>query len=300
MKSTYFIILIALFVIIPHVNALNIVVTFPSLYKDIKQIAPDDNVYALAINSDPHQYQLRPEDFEALKKADLIISTAHTPYELKIEELVKSGEIKAKLIEIPKINGIKILKNPETGQPNLHMPIYDPENYKVFLKFVAETLQSLNPDGDYVKRAEIIAKEVDKIVKKTKRINTTAIGDFPFTQNAVSWLGVEVKYLVIKESNLPATPEISKIRDLIEKGKVGLVVITKPVKSKPSRYLLELAEENGVPVLYVYSPLVNKSILERLEDISNNYTSMNEAKKAPGFELIIALISLFVLWRKKT
>ena len=68
-------------------------------------------------------------DVAKLREADVIVSTTHAPFETQIVEMVKSGEIKARLVEILRIKGIKILKNPAISTPNYHWPIYDPSNY---------------------------------------------------------------------------------------------------------------------------------------------------------------------------
>ncbi|MEM1703052.1 MAG: zinc ABC transporter substrate-binding protein, partial [Zestosphaera sp.] len=107
-------------------TGITIVVTFPNLADDVNLIMCDsDRVYSLLPPSiDPHDYSLTPADVKLLEQADLIISTAHTHFELRISELRDQGVIKAVVIEIPKVSGIKLLQNPSTGLPNLHMPIY--------------------------------------------------------------------------------------------------------------------------------------------------------------------------------
>ncbi|MET1100861.1 MAG: zinc ABC transporter substrate-binding protein, partial [Pyrodictiaceae archaeon] len=115
-------------------KGLLIVTTFPNLVWDIKQlVCKDDRVKSIVpLGVDPHEYQLTPSDIQLLAKADIIVSTAHTPFEEDIRSLTLEGKLYATLIEIPRIPGIRILRNPVTGQPNYHMLIYDPENYKIF------------------------------------------------------------------------------------------------------------------------------------------------------------------------
>jgi len=291
----WILILIGLTLVISNANGLNIVVTFSNLKEDVKLIAPNDTVISITKPGvDPHSYQLTPEDVATLKRADVIISTAHTPFEIKIRELVESGEIKAELIEIPKIPGIKILKNPATGLPNLHMPIYDPHNYEVFLRFVAEKLSQLNPKGNYRERAERICKQIDEIVANTKKLNAVAVADLPVVQYAVNWLNVSIRYLLIKEPGLPALPEDIQT---IEKSMndIQLVVVT-DTNSKASQMLRSLAEEKGKPVLVVPSPIADESILEKLKVISEeaNNLKVQKAEKSPGFAVLTALFGMAV------
>jgi zinc/manganese transport system substrate-binding protein len=267
---------------------LKIVVTFPSLKEDLKAIAPNDSIYAIPAFS--HDYQLTPVDVEQIKSADVIVSTAHMHFELKIREVVESGEIKAELIEIPKIKGIKLMKNPETGQINLHMPIYDPQNYKTFIFYTAGILQKLNPKGNYVERAEEVTKEVDEIVKNAKKLNVKAVADYPYTPYAVGWLNVSVVHLIVKEYSLPTSPDVKNIFE----EDIGLVVVTKPLSAK-SEVLIDFAREKGIPILYVDSPLVEKSIPEKLRSFS-----LEEPKKTPGFDLTLVISALLLAlgWRK--
>ena len=64
-------------------------VSFPNLAYDVGLLAcEDDRIVSLApAGSDPHEYQLTPEDVELLRRADLIISTGHVPFEARIKEL---------------------------------------------------------------------------------------------------------------------------------------------------------------------------------------------------------------------
>ena len=126
--TTLFITLISfltLLAVVPNViksseRGLYIVVTFPNLKYDVELITcKDDTVVWIAPPGvDPHSYQLTPKNVIDLKKADVIISSAHVPFELEIRDLVQRGEIKGILIEIPRIPDIKILKNPATGEFN--------------------------------------------------------------------------------------------------------------------------------------------------------------------------------------
>lgn len=254
------------------INSIHIVVTFPNLISDLKQvISPTDHIYSLSPPGiDPHEYSLKPGDIDILKKADLIISTSHTHFEKQIKDLVSRNEIDAVLIEIPYIPGIKIKVNPETKNPNYHMPIYDPYNYKIFMEFVVKKLEELNPSyRDYYRdRLEDVIRRIDEILSSTPRIDAIAVADTPVTQYSVEWLGVKIKYLVMKEHDVQIAPDLSIIEEKLSRREVELVIVTYPVKMNPSKWLEEKARKYGVPILYVLSPLNNKSIIEKLKYIS--------------------------------
>ena len=255
-------------------NGLTIVVTFPSLVNDIKElISRNDNVISIVpAGTDPHEYQLTINDIELLKKADLIISTGHTSFEKRIRDLINTGEIKAILIEIPKIKNIVIMNNPVTGLPNLHMPIYDPLNYICFINNITYTLQMLRPEraNVYNENRLSIISNITYLLASSPRIYIDAVADKPLTQYAVSWLGIRIKYLLIKEPGVPATPnDLSIIRDNMVKGSIGIVIITEPATDSASKQLIDMAIKYDIPILYVPSPMSNASIIEKLNYIAS-------------------------------
>ncbi len=258
-------------------NGLLIVVTFPSLVNDIEQlVSNDDRVISIVPpGTDPHEYQLTISDIEILQKADIIISTGHTSFENRIRELVNNGEIKAVLIEIPKINDMKILNNPATGLPNLHMPIYDPINYITFINNITETIQKLRPTlaNTYnANRLSIISK-IAYLLASAPRIYLEAVADKPLTQYAVSWLGIEIRYLIIKEPGVPATPsDLSIIRNEMAKGHINLAIVTEPAIDASSQQLIDMANEYNITILYVPSPLSNATIIDKLTNIASQIT----------------------------
>jgi len=66
-----------------------VVVTFSYLKPDVERLLCNGVVYAIAqVGVDPHEYQLKPSDIDVLKNADIIVSTAHTHFELDIREHV--------------------------------------------------------------------------------------------------------------------------------------------------------------------------------------------------------------------
>lgn len=261
-------------------RGLLIVTTFPPLVNDIEQlVTQSDHVVSLIpIGVDPHEYQLTVGDVELLRRADIIVSTGHTPFEKRIRELVEMGELSAVLIEIPRIKGIEILDNPMTGLPNLHMPIYDPLNYIIFINNITKTLQKFRPKNANIydsKRLSVILN-ISRLLAKTPRIYLEAVADIPPTQYATSWLGIKVKYFLIREYGIPVTPsDLETIRDEISRKHIRIAIVTKPATTA-SKQLIEIAKEYNIPILYIPSPLSNTSILEKLNDIARQVTSLTK------------------------
>lgn len=242
-------------------EGLTIIVTFPSLKPDIEQIiCGEDSVIALIPEGvDPHDYQLSPKDVQLLKRASIIISTGHAPFEVQIKSLIEQGEINAELIEIPSIPGITIKKNPVIGMPNYHMPIYDPYNYIAYINFVSTKLSEKRPECGitYEEKTQNIVSKVEKIIEETKKHDITAAAASPLAQYAVEWAGVKIKYLFQKEHNMPTTPEdIASIERAAMKGEIGLIVSLRVEEKTPILVKVEeIAKDKNIPIIYIPSPL---------------------------------------------
>jgi len=259
-------------------KGLYIVVTFPNLVPDLENIVCQyDKIVSIAPPGvDPHEYSLTTKNVEDLKKADIIISTSHTSFEKRIRELAEAGELNGTLIEIPRIPGIVIKNNPVLKTPNYHMPIYDPNNYILFINYTMNILINKNPSCReiYIEKARIIINKVLDIVNKTSRLNISSIADTPIAQYGVEWVGIRIAYLVVKDPEIQAQPDIETIDKLVSNGSVKLAVVTEPVKSSSSMWLENYASEHGLTILYIPSPLTNASMVDRLSIISSRVNGL--------------------------
>ncbi|MEM0348322.1 MAG: zinc ABC transporter substrate-binding protein [Zestosphaera sp.] len=283
-------------------TGITIVVTFPNLADDVNLIMCDsDRVYSLLPPSiDPHDYSLTPADVKLLEQADLIISTAHTHFELRISELRDQGVIKAVVIEIPKVSGIKLLQNPSTGLPNLHMPIYDPYNYLEFMRNLTNTLKRLNPAcaGIYENKYELVRSKINELLSSVEPLNLRGIGVSPVVQYAVSWLGINLtSFLIPEEGVSPTTSVVREIEDQVKKGYVDLIIVTEEENTYVS-YLRSLGVQYGVPVLEVPLPFISGSVVSKLENIADQVakiktqTLTNDADRGKYLSDMLPLILL--------
>ncbi len=289
---------VAPLVILLSSTGINVVVTFPSLAEDVKLIAcSQDRVLSLVPSGvDPHSYELRPEDVSTLKRADLIISTAHTPFEASIRKLNLEGE----LLEIPSL--VMIRKNTMTGKPNYHMPIYDPQNYVLFMESVKSVMSRLNPEcrDEYEARYREVKSRVESLVNRARSLNLSmnALATTPLVQYAVEWTGIKVKYLILKEAGVPATPQdLMRIRRAAQKGEIQVVVLMEGEPKQIEEKALEIAKEYGLPYFKVPSPLKERPIPDKLEEILNRIQSM-EREEEKGFTdvpIIVGMIALMAL-----
>ncbi len=254
------------------------VATFPSVAEDLDLILCEGKALSLVPPGvDPHDYQLSPGDVERLRTARVIVSTGHTPFEARIRDLVGRGELTAELVEIPRIPGVSILANPATGQPNLHMPIYDPDNYKVFVRYLAGKLSEVDlaHAACYAQKLQQLIGEVDSLKLKVRALNITALATRPPAQYAVRWAGVEVRYLLVKEEGLPATSEdIARIERALAAGEVKLIIALSddpaPLRSKAE----ELSARYNAPLITIPSPITPESIYEKIAQVAQELSKI--------------------------
>jgi len=276
--------LIAVLILIerqPQITAkqgLYIVVTFPSLKPDVEMlICPGDTVdYIAPPGVDPHEYQLTPADIEKLKKADIVVSTAHTKFELDIRQLKSEGIVRALLVEIPNITGIKVRYNPVLGVPNYHWVIYDPNNLRAFAAALIDELSSLRPEcrDTYAKSFNYLNDLISQLLEDAPNLsNITFVASTPVMQYAIEWTGAKIIALVVKEEDMPPTPQdLNQISQLLSSGTVKFAAVINVTQNQlsstdPNVYLAGEAEKYGVPVVRIPSPLEMKPTIEKLQTV---------------------------------
>lgn len=285
MKTTFIVILITMLITIntnvaissgltSNNSGLTIVITFPWLYKDLLHILckNDSTIYLLKPGIDPHEYMLTPLDVEYLKKADIIISTAHTPFEIKIRELIDKGEINAKLIEIPSTPNITILINPATGQPNYHALLFYPDNYIAFLKYFRNILSSTRSECSniYSSNIDLLIDEIRNLSINTPKLNGyTAILDSPLLQYIGYWLGIKEVLIIQKEHDIPITPNDITMAENILKNNTNVIILTTN-SSNAYSILIEMSKKYNKPILILPDIEATNSIIDILKYISLN------------------------------
>jgi len=257
---------------------LYIVVTFPSLKPDIEMlICLGDTVdYIAPPGVDPHEYQLTLADIEKLKKADIVVSTAHTKFELDIKQLKSEGTVRALLIEIPNITGIRVRYNPVLGVPNYHWVIYDPDNLRAFAAALINELSSLRPEcrDTYIKNFNYLNDLISRLLEDAPNLSdATFVASTPVIQYAIEWTGAKMVALVLKEEDMPPTPQdLNQISHLLSSSAVRFaavinVTLNQLSPTDPNVYLAGEAEKYGVPVIRVPSPLEMRPTIEKLQTV---------------------------------
>ncbi len=255
----------------PASKGLLVIVTMPGFEEDVRKLlCSDDEVYVLVPPGvDPHSYELTPKDVSRLSRASIIVSTAHTHFERRIAELVAGGELRATLIEIPKV--VKLFyRNPDTGQLNYHAVLYDPRNLMELLRAVAGEASKLRPEcaAQYSSRLQEVVSELRELMGYTNRFNISALGEGPGVQYAVEWLGIHLVLLIQPEHGVQPDPGIiRKAETLVSEGKVKAVVVIEGSTSPAASFLRDLANRYNLAIIEVPSPLKPGSIVDKLEAV---------------------------------
>ncbi len=255
-----------------------VAVTFPGVADDVRLLLEGcDSVRVETIappGVDPHEYNLEPSKVELVRKAVLVVSTGHAPFEARIREI--AGD---KTVVIPEIPGIMLEKTP-SGAVNRHMPIYDPRNYRVFIEYLAGRLGERLPAC-----RETIEANAARLEERAMRLYSMyhgilsgrpAVISGPVAQYAVGWLGVDVRLSLLVEHGSQTTPQqLEEARRILEQGGIAVIVYygDRPA-SKAGEWLAQTAGEMGAPVLRVPAPYQPGAIIEKIEYVASQAASL--------------------------
>jgi len=277
-------------------SAQKIVVSFPAYDIVLKEAFPNADVILLTRGvSDPHMYQLTPQDLQMLKaltERDVIISSMHAPFELKIAEMAKNGEIKAKLIDLTKIQWYltwdgKLVKGVEHdhgthkhdhnahrhdhGGLNLHDHGVFPPNVFILIEEVSRAT-GLEPDQNFI--------------QKLKQLNATyaskfsgkAIAITPAAQYILYWLGYRDIALFIKEPGVP--PSTADLEKALQYAKEGAPTLAVAVRGEALRivdnFRNKMNELGAQPKIITAD--FSKSYLSTLENLAKEIAAATAAK----------------------
>ena len=257
-----------------------VLTTFPGIDGDLRMIlegCTGVEVKSLAPpGSDPHSYNLMPQDVELIRKAVLIVSTGHAPFEERVREYAPD-----KTVVIPEIPGIRLGRLPG-GAVNLHMPIYDPDNYLVFVRYISDRLANAFPqcNSTILKNEKFIERKIANIKSRYEGILSgyQAVAASPLAQYAVTWLGADIRVYLASSHGSQASPEQARMaRDILKRGGIAIVIVDS--RGRPlgdaSTYLLELAEQSGARVIRVEAPFTPTPILQKIEQVAFEATKIS-------------------------
>ncbi|MEM4475182.1 MAG: zinc ABC transporter substrate-binding protein [Fervidicoccaceae archaeon] len=277
---------------------LTVVVTMDPLVGDLLELV-DDRARVVSVASgapDPHEYALKPSDVELLRRADVIITTLHAPFELRIQELVERGELRPRAyVVVHEVPGIKLLRNPATSQLNLHGVLYLPENLKSFVTFVASLLSELDPEGRdlYLEKARDMLIRIEELeTRAAEAPRLRGVISSPLVQYAAVFLNVEPSLVLTIEPDVPPSPDIAEeALEALRTKRVDVVVVCGRIFGGTVEYcdqadeiLARSALKWGVPPIVVPPPMTGPGFLEHLELALESYESARDLLGLTGGE----------------
>ena len=243
--------------------------TFPGLAGDLNMLLDGCGVtvWLIAPGGDPHEAVLRPSDALAVHRALLVVSTGHTGLEARLRSIV--GE--DRLLEVPSTPGLRVRSLPGGGV-NLHMPIYDPENYMAYISYLADRLASRLPQCSSVvhARAGALEERAHRLLDEYSGLlgGVPAVASEPPGQYAVEWLGARVEVVLSLGHGAAPSPEaVEEARRILASGGVAVILVGpdgQPL-TQAGRWLQGLAGELGAPVIRVPAPGLPWPVIEKIE-----------------------------------
>jgi len=212
---------------------------------------------------EPHEYQLTPKEVEIASKSHIIVSTSHFPGEIKLEEMVMKGKIKAKLITLNDFlcYGLKLAVNPYTGKENLHAYWIDPSNTIAIARAIVEVLKDLDPKhanyyevkfNEFKTKLEELTRTMINLVKAVDK-HIKAVITLPAEQYIARWLGIDIVMFIVKEHGLsPTISDLEKLIGLARRREIDLILISDHIKdTKIGLFIRDVASRYGIPIAYV-------------------------------------------------
>ena len=283
-------------------------------YVDVKRVLPP--------GADPHSYEPSAQELLSLiGGASLIVMTGphHLPVEERIEELVKEGLIRARVVDYRDYQkeGLRLLEI--DGSLNPHGYFFSLSGLRAIAKACAGELLRLMPDkSEYFKqRLDAYLERIKLIEDVVKRLSVhgvrVALVD-PALQYIAEDLGLDVEAtLRIEHGVEPSSKEVAKIVELFREGRVSLVLISDMGLAEGSA-IIKALEENNVP--YALIPLLDFSdrpelapasaasiIKSRLQSGGNMRStgSLSDAFLLPSLvaNIMLALVLVLLILRVK-
>ncbi|MEB3780528.1 MAG: zinc ABC transporter substrate-binding protein [Desulfurococcales archaeon] len=273
-------------------KSLMVAVVFPGIADDVKQYSCDDyEIVEEVIPSgvDPHEAQLSPEKIRVIKDADIVIIGGHTPADIKSRDIARGI-----IINITGIKGLTLKTIPIYNVTNVHFPIYDPQNYLLFMenliKYKINVQNSKCIDNTqcnycinlYKSYIDTLHERINELMTyKSCAAGIQSVVDLPPAQYAIEWLGLRVKIILSPSGEVSSQyikPSLlRRAEEVLTNGGVAVVTIDgdgKPI-SKVGEWLEENAKRLNASIIYVKSPFIKGTVTSKLTYIVGQIEAAN-------------------------
>lgn len=234
------------------------IVTSVNFYAEVaKNIAGDKAEVSSIISSssvDPHDFEPTAQDAKTVADANIAILNGGG-YDSWFEKLTDNNP------NITKIDGAKLLGLKDGENEHIW---YNPE----VMSKVADELTKVLVEKDsankefYEKNRDNYKKDLSKITDKINSLKEKANGKYVLTTEpvfdySVDSLGFKVSDAVKKlaqateEGNDPSPQDLKTIQEQIKSKEISIIINNVQTTNKTVEGLINLAEENGVPILNV-------------------------------------------------
>lgn len=236
-----------------------IVVSFPAYNVVLSEAFPNADVVLITKGaSDPHEYQLTAEDLQmlaSLTPRDVVVLSMHAPFEQKIAEMARDSQIKAKVIDLTKIQQYLTYDN---GAVNPHDHGIYPPNVLKLVAAVANAI-GLKPDLTFLQKL----RELNSTY--CCRFSGKAVALTPAAQYILHWLGYRDIAVLIKEPGMPPTTQ--DLQKALQYAKEGAPVLAAVVRGEALRIVDQFrqkAQEAGINP-HIITADFSKNYIQTLE-----------------------------------
>lgn len=218
----------------------SVVATVKPLHSLVAAVMGDLGTPALIVKgaASPHSYSLKPSDAQALQSANLVFWTGHG-LELFLEDSIDTLAPKATIVELSKAPGIELLPPRESGtfehhdhgeeehageaahtpghgeEQDLHF-FLDPENAKVMVATIADSLVAADPEHADTYRANAAREtaDLDALIAETEA-RLAPIKDRPFVVFHDAYQYFEKRFGLNVVGSVTISPELAPGADRI-------------------------------------------------------------------------------------
>jgi len=294
--------------------AQKIIVSFPAYDVILQEAFPNAEVVLLTKGAgDPHEYQFTAGDLQLLRglgERDVVVLTMHAPFELKIAELARKGEIKARIIDVTQFQQYLRYEN---GALNPHdHGIYPPNVFKLVEAVSGAT--GLQPSAEFIKKL----RELNATY--CCRFGGKAVAITPAAQYLLHWLGFRDVVVLVKEPGVPPSAEdLQKALQYVKEGAPAVAAVVRGEALRIVQMFTQKAQEAGIQPKVVTADF-SKGYLSTLENTARQIAEATPPSEATqtaaetstpaqqdlALQLAAVAVAAFlvavlaaVMWRKK-
>jgi ABC-type Zn uptake system ZnuABC Zn-binding protein ZnuA len=207
-----------------------------------------DVTQILAANADPHDYEPKPSDAEALIDTDLVVRSGGD-LDLWLDQIVESSGTDAPVLTL--IDGVKTIEDEDETDPHWWQ---DPTNAVLAVEEIRDELSAIDPEGaaDFEANADAymaqiedldsaIAACIDEVPTSDRKLVTShdALGYYA-DRYGIDVLGAAIPALTTQAQ--ASAGETADLVDLIEQAGVGTIYSEAGVSSELEQAIADEAE----------------------------------------------------------